>query len=165
MITIETSMGTIQAELWPDKSPKTVANFLQYVEEGYYDGLVFHRVIPGFMIQGGGMDDSLREKASKHEPVPNEASAETGNDRGTLAMARTSDPHSATSQFFINVADNDFLNHSAPTPQGYGYCVFGKVTAGLDVVDAIVAVATQRQGPHENVPVEPIVIQSIRAAE
>ena len=161
VVIIETSKGTIAAELWPDKSPETVENFLAYVDDGFFDGTIFHRVIPGFMIQGGGFTPDMRQKAGK-SPVVNEARADVGNDRGTLAMARTGDPHSATAQFFINHVDNAGLDHTAKTPQGYGYCVFGKVTDGLDVVDAIATVRTATVGPFENVPTDAVEIVSIR---
>jgi peptidyl-prolyl cis-trans isomerase B (cyclophilin B) len=161
IIIIDTSLGTIAAELWQDKSPKTVENFLSYIDDGFFDGLIFHRVISGFMIQGGGFTPDMQQKATK-APVENEASADVGNDRGTLAMARTNDPNSATAQFFINHKDNDFLNHSAPTVQGYGYCVFGKVTDGMDVVDAIAAVKTTNVGGMGDVPAQPVVIHSIK---
>jgi len=160
-VVIDTSLGVITVELWPDKSPKTVENFLSYVDAGFFDGLIFHRVISGFMIQGGGFTPDMQQKSTQ-DPVENEASADVGNDRGTLAMARTNDPHSATAQFFINHKDNDFLNHSAPTTQGYGYCVFGKVTDGMDVVDAIADVQTTTVGPYGDVPAQPVVIHSIK---
>jgi peptidyl-prolyl cis-trans isomerase B (cyclophilin B) len=159
MIVIETSMGTIKAELWADKSPKTVKNFLQYIDDSFFDGLVFHRVIDGFMIQGGGFDQSMNQKETR-AAVKNEASADAINTRGTLAMARTSDVHSATAQFFINLVDNDFLDYKNDTDQGFGYCVFGEVTEGLDVVDAIGKVKTAAQ----DVPVEHVVITSISKA-
>ena len=161
VVVIETSEGAITAELWPDKSPKTVENFLSYVDAGFFNGLIFHRVIAEFMIQGGGFTPDMEQKAPQ-APIENEARADVGNDRGTLAMARTNEPHSATAQFFINHKDNDFLNHSAPTPQGYGYCVFGKVVDGLDVVDAIAAVRTTTVGPFGDVPTQPVVIHSIK---
>ncbi len=160
---IETSMGTIKAELWADKAPKTVANILRYVDEKFYDGLIFHRVMDGFMIQGGGFTSDMGQKAC-HEPVVNEASADAPNDRGTLAMARTNDIHSATAQFYINLADNDFLNHRDETPTGFGYCAFGKVIEGMDVVDKIAKAPTGNSGMHENVPIEAVVIKSISLA-
>jgi cyclophilin family peptidyl-prolyl cis-trans isomerase len=163
-VVIETSMGTIKAELWPEKAPKTVANFLTYVNEGAYDGTIFHRVISGFMIQGGGFTPQMRQK-SAHEPIVNEAAADVPNQRGTLAMARTSEVNSATAQFFINLADNSFLNHTAETPRGFGYCVFGKVIEGMDVVDKIASVKTGQHGPYGDVPTEPVVIESIRRAK
>ena len=136
MVKLHTNYGIITVELDPGRAPQTTANFLQYVESGYYDNTLFHRVIDGFMIQGGGMEPGMRQKPAR-APVRNEADNKLKNAAYTVAMARTSDPHSATAQFFINVADNDFLDHSAPTPQGWGYCVFGRVTGGADVVDKI----------------------------
>jgi cyclophilin family peptidyl-prolyl cis-trans isomerase len=162
-VIIETSMGTITAELWADRAPKTVENVLAYVDDEFYDGLIFHRVIPDFMIQGGGMDEGMNQKAVR-APVVNEATAELRNDRGTLAMARTSDVNSATAQFFINLVDNGFLNHQDETAQGFGYCAFGIVTDGQDAVSKIGAVSTGRSGFHDDVPVEPVVIKSIRRA-
>jgi peptidyl-prolyl cis-trans isomerase B (cyclophilin B) len=164
VVVIDTTMGVIKAELWDDETPETVKNFLQHVDASHYDDLVFHRVIPGFMIQGGGMTKDLRPKPTL-PPIRNEASAELRNDRGTLAMARTNDPHSATSQFFINLVDNHALNHKEETPRGYGYCAFGKVIEGMSVVDEIAKVRTTTVGPHENVPAEPVVIKSIRKAD
>jgi len=163
IVVIDTSMGTIKAELWADKAPKTVENMLAYIDDEFYDGLIFHRVIPDFMIQGGGMDDGMNSKATR-APVINEATAVLRNDRGTLAMARTSDVNSATAQFFINLVDNGFLNHQDETAPGFGYCAFGCVTEGQDVVSEIGSVATGRSGPHDDVPVEPVVINSIRLA-
>ncbi len=139
-------MGTITLELYPDKAPKTVENFLQYVKDGHFKGTIFHRVINGFMIQGGGFTTDLAQKKTR-APVQNEANNGLKNDIGTIAMARTSDPHSATAQFFINHKNNDFLNHSAPTPQGWGYTVFGKVIKGMDVVNKIAAVGNRPHGP------------------
>ncbi len=162
-IVMDTTMGTITAELWLDRSPLTVENFLQYVDDGHYDGVIFHRVIPSFMIQGGGFDARMNEKPTR-DPIRNEASAEARNDCGTLAMARTNEVHSATAQFFINHADNDFLNHTNETPEGFGYCAFGKVADGMDVVDAIAKVKTHSAGHHDDVPVEPVIINSIRRA-
>ena len=138
-VLLETSSGDILVELFPEQAPKTVANFLQYVDDGFYTNTIFHRVIPGFMIQGGGLSARMDEKPTR-EPVPNEADNGLKNARGTLAMARTRDPHSATAQFFINLVDNEFLDHTAPSTDGWGYCVFGKVTEGLDVVDKIAKV-------------------------
>ena len=155
-----TSQGNIVVELFPDKAPKTVANFLQYVKDGHFNGTVFHRVIDGFMIQGGGFDKDMNQKKTK-APIKNEAGNGLKNLNGTIAMARTSDPHSASAQFFINVADNEFLNYKGPSPQGWGYCVFGKVTAGQDVVDRIKAVPTGNKGFHQNVPVADVVIQRV----
>jgi len=161
IVVIETSTGTIKVELWADKSPGTVANFLRYADETFYDGLIFHRVIAGFMIQGGGLDVDMKEKTT-HEPIRNEARSDVTNQRGTLAMARTGQIHSASSQFFVNLADNKFLNHTDETPRGFGYCVFGKVIEGMDVVDAIAKVKTCTVGHHENVPVQPVTIQKVR---
>ncbi|MFC1498413.1 peptidylprolyl isomerase [Verrucomicrobiota bacterium] len=161
VVIIETSMGTIKAELWPDKAPVTVENFLAYTDQNFFDGLIFHRVMNGFMIQGGGFNAGMREKQG-NAPIKNEARADTPNSRGTLAMARTSDINSATSQFFINLVDNAFLNHKDETDAGFGYCVFGKVIEGIEVVDKIGKARTKTIGPMENVPVEPIEIKSIR---
>ena len=162
-VVIETSKGTMEAELWEDKAPKTVANFLRYVDEKFYDGTVFHRVIPGFMIQGGGFTPDMEQKKT-HEPVVNEARNRLPNERGTLAMARTNVVDSATSQFFVNHADNAFLDFKAPTAQGFGYCVFGKLTSGRDVLDAIAKVPTTTVSWYENVPATPVVILSVRRA-
>ena len=156
-VKLTTSMGDIVVQLDPAKAPKTVANFLAYVKDKHYDGTVFHRVIDGFMIQGGGMDANLSEKPTR-APIPLEASNGLKNDRGTIAMARTGNPNSATSQFFINLVNNDMLN--APKPDGHGYTVFGKVTKGMDVVDKIRAVATGNRGMHQNVPVTAVTILS-----
>ncbi|HPK31258.1 peptidylprolyl isomerase [Ottowia sp.] len=150
--------GVITLELDEAKAPKSAANFLSYVKSGHYDGTVFHRVIPGFMIQGGGFSPEMQQKGTQ-APITNEADNGLKNDEYTVAMARTSDPHSATAQFFINVADNDFLNFRAPTAQGWGYAVFGKVVGGQDVVDGIKGVPTGRAGFHENVPKTPVVIE------
>ncbi|MDH5181793.1 MAG: peptidylprolyl isomerase [Gammaproteobacteria bacterium] len=163
MVKINTSMGTITLQLFADKAPDTVANFLDYAKAGFYDGTIFHRVIDGFMIQGGGMEPGLKEKQNK-SPIQNEAHNGLSNKRGTIAMARTPNPHSATSQFFINVSDNTFLDFKSPTPDGYGYCVFGEVTDGMDVVDAIKKVATAGRGMHQDVPVEDVVIISVEAS-
>jgi len=157
MVKLETSAGEILLELDEEKAPKTVANFLAYVNKGHYDGTIFHRVIDGFMIQGGGMTADMQEK-STDASIENEADNGLKNDAYTVAMARTMDPHSATAQFFINVKKNDFLNHTAKTPQGWGYAVFGKVAKGHGVVNKIKGVATGRKGMHDDVPVEPIVI-------
>ena len=156
-VKLETTLGDITIELNLDAAPETSRNFLNYVESGFYSGTVFHRVIDGFMIQGGGMDRDMQQK-STNAPIQNEADNGLGNDTGTIAMARTSDPHSASAQFFINVKDNDFLNHSSKTPQGWGYCVFGKVTDGMDTVNAIKGVKTGNAGGHQDVPVEPVEI-------
>ncbi len=158
-VKLATSAGDIVLELYPDKAPKTVANFLAYVGKGQFDGTIFHRVIPGFMIQGGGFDAAMNQKATG-SPIENEAANGLKNDKYTIAMARTGEPHSATAQFFINVADNGFLNHSAPTPRGWGYAVFGKVTAGTEVVDKIAAVKTGQRGFHGDVPLTPVFINS-----
>lgn len=157
VVKLETSMGDITLELDPDKAPTTVANFLQYVKDGFYDGTIFHRVINGFMIQGGGFDAKMNQKPTRG-PVKNEADNGLTNDAYTIAMARTMDPDSATAQFFINVVDNPALNHTSKTPRGWGYTVFGKVTKGKEVVDKIKAVATSSQGMYENVPQEPVTI-------
>ncbi|PIE00614.1 MAG: cyclophilin [Thiothrix nivea] len=163
-VLIETSKGNITVELNAEKAPNTTANFISYVKDGFYDGTIFHRVIPGFMVQGGGMNPDMSEKSNKG-PIQNEANNGLTNDRGTLAMARTPDPHSASSQFFINVADNDFLNFKNESMQGWGYAVFGKVTDGMDVVDAIVAVKTGNHGGHQNVPVEPVTMDKVTVIE
>ncbi len=158
-VKLETNMGPITIELYPDKAPKTVQNFLDYVNSGFYEGTIFHRVINGFMVQGGGFTQDFAQKPVK-APVQNEADNGLTNDRGTLAMARTNDPHSATAQFFINVVDNGFLNHSGKTPRGWGYAVFGKVTDGMDVVDKIKEVKTGARGPFgQDAPLSPVVIQ------
>nr|WP_313205768.1 peptidylprolyl isomerase [Psychrobacter faecalis] len=159
VVELDTNMGAIVIELNEEKAPKTVENFLNYVKSGHYDGTIFHRIIDGFMIQGGGMDAEMNEKAT-NAPVENEADNGLKNDKGTIAMARTQDPHSATSQFFINVKDNDFLNHSGKNMQGWGYTVFGKVTSGMDVIDKMRGVPTGRFGMHADVPNEPVVINS-----
>jgi peptidyl-prolyl cis-trans isomerase B (cyclophilin B) len=158
MIKLETSKGDIQIELDSEKAPVTVENFLGYVRSGHYDGTIFHRVIDGFMIQGGGFDHEMKQKDTR-EPIKNEADNGLKNEKYTLAMARTMDPHSATAQFFINVSDNSFLNYTAPNPRGWGYAVFGKVVEGQDVVDEIRKVKTGSHGPHQDVPVEPVVIK------
>ena len=164
VVLIETSMGKIKAELWADKAPLTVANFLNYVDKGFYDGLIFHRVIDGFMIQGGGFTANMQQKPVA-KPIKNEASAELLNERGTLAMARTSDINSASSQFFINLVDNSSLNHKSSKPSEFGYCVFCKVVEGLDVVDAIGRVKTRTSGDYGDVPIETVTINSIRRAK
>jgi cyclophilin family peptidyl-prolyl cis-trans isomerase len=158
IVLLETTMGSIKIELDMKNAPISSENFLAYVDDGYYVGTTFHRVIPNFMIQGGGLTENMVDKPSKRAPIRNEANNGLKNDRGTLAMARTSDPHSATSQFFINHADNAFLNFSSETMQGWGYAVFGKVIEGMDVVDAIAQVPTGNNGGHQNVPLEPIII-------
>jgi len=157
-VRFETSMGSFTLELDAAKAPKTVANFLTYVDEDFFPGTVFHRVIDGFMIQGGGLSPELEQKRG-NAPVENEADNGLKNLRGTIAMARTNDPHSATSQFFINVNDNDFLDHTAKTPMGWGYCVFGQVCEGMETVDAIRQVATGNRGMHQDVPKETILIE------
>jgi peptidyl-prolyl cis-trans isomerase B (cyclophilin B) len=159
-VVLETSLGTIKAELDEDRAPLTVANFLSYVHDGFYDGTIFHRVIKDFMIQGGGMEPGLKQKTTK-APIRNESNNGLSNDRGTLAMARTNDPNSATAQFFINTVDNHFLDR-ARSQDRVGYCVFGRVTEGLDVVDKIRAVATGRRGSFENVPAQDVVLLSVR---
>jgi len=164
VVVMETSHGTIRIELWADKAPISVKNFLTYVEEGFYDGTIFHRVMDNFMIQGGGFTPDMKQKPV-HGMIKNEASAELKNERGTIAMARTNVVDSATSQFFINVVDNDFLNHKDKTPPGFGYCAFGKVVEGMDVVDKIKKVQTKRFGPHENVPAMPVTIVSVKLAK
>ena len=160
MVKFETSMGDIILELDEDKAPKTVANFLEYVANGHYENTIFHRVIDGFMIQGGGMNADMKEKPTQ-PPIENEADNELKNDAYAVAMARTADPHSATAQFFINVKNNDFLNHTGKNPQGWGYAVFGKVAKGHGVVNKIKAVATGRSGMHDDVPKEPVVINKV----
>ena len=159
-VLIETSKGNITVELFPGNAPQSAANFLNYVKSGFYDGLVFHRVIPGFMIQGGGMTPDMAEKPNG-KPIRNEADNGLKNLRGTLAMARTGDPHSATSQFFINVVDNALLNHRGQSVAGWGYAVFGQVVDGMGVVDAIVAVPRGSRGPHDDVPLEAVVMQRV----
>ena len=161
VIELVTNFGPVRIELFADKSPKTVENFLQYAKDRFYDGTIFHRVIPGFMVQGGGFTPDMEQKKAR-EPIANEAQNGLKNTIGTLAMARTPNPHSASAQFFINVADNDFLNFTSPTQQGFGYCVFGRVTQGMEVVNKIVAVPTGNRGGHQNVPTKPVVIQSVR---
>ncbi len=157
MILFETTLGNITIELFETDAPETTANFKQYVEDGFYDGTIFHRVIDGFMIQGGGFEPGMIQKDTR-DPISNEASNGLSNNRGTIAMARTMDPHSATAQFFINVTDNDFLNFRSETPDGFGYCVFGRVFDGLDVVDAIKAVETTHRAGHSDVPRDDVII-------
>jgi peptidyl-prolyl cis-trans isomerase B (cyclophilin B) len=157
-VEMETSKGKIVIELFPEKAPETVKNFLNYVDAKFYDGTIFHRVIPNFMIQGGGFTSDMKRK-SAGAPIKNEADNDLKNDRGTIAMARTGDPHSATAQFFINTINNDFLNHKSKTNQGWGYVVFGKVIAGMDVVDAISSVKTVTRGMYRDVPAETIEIR------
>jgi peptidyl-prolyl cis-trans isomerase B (cyclophilin B) len=157
-VRLDTNHGAIVLELDDENAPATVANFLQYTQDGHYDDTVFHRVIDGFMIQGGGFAPGMKQKPTR-APVANEAGNGLKNRKYTVAMARTNDPHSATAQFFVNVADNDFLDYKGPSPQGWGYCVFGKVVEGTDVVDRIKNVGTGSSGPHENVPREDVVIR------
>lgn len=163
-VQLQTSKGDMIVQLNAEKAPKTVENFLVYVKEGFYDGTVFHRVISNFMIQGGGFEPGMKQKTT-HEPVENEANNGLKNNHYTLAMARTSDPHSATAQFFINVSDNDFLNFTAPTPNGWGYAVFGEVVEGTEVVDLIKGVKTGAKGFHQDVPVEDVVIEKATVIE
>jgi peptidyl-prolyl cis-trans isomerase B (cyclophilin B) len=164
MIKMHTSKGVIEIELDAEKAPITVENFLTYVKDGFYDGTIFHRVIDGFMIQGGGLEAGMKEKQTR-EPIKNEADNGLPNDRGTIAMARTNDPHSATAQFFINVSDNAFLNFRSQSVDGWGYCVFGKVINGMDVVDTIKGVATTTKGFHQDVPAEDVVIEKVEVVE
>jgi peptidyl-prolyl cis-trans isomerase B (cyclophilin B) len=166
VVVLETTQGRIRIALDKEKAPVSVENFLGYVRSGFYDGTIFHRVIPGFMAQGGGYDAMMKQKPTK-APIKNESANGLSNKRGTLAMARTSDPDSATAQFFINLKDNGFLNHTGKNPQGWGYAVFGRVIEGMDVVDAIARVKTGRRGPHDDVPAEAVVIQkaTVRPAE
>ena len=164
MVIIRTTFGEIKLELDAEKAPKTVANFLNYARDGYYDGTIFHRVIDNFMIQGGGFDTDMQQKVSG-EPIENEADNGLKNDFGTIAMARTTDPHSATAQFFINVKDNDFLNHSSKSMQGWGYTVFGNVTEGTEVLDKIRSVRTSSRKGHQDVPTEPVIIESVLIVE
>ncbi len=163
-VLIETTSGDILVELFADKAPKTVENFLSYVDDEFYANTIFHRVIPGFMIQGGGMGARMDEKETK-APVTNEADNGVKNDRGTIAMARTMDPHSATAQFFINLVDNAFLDHSSPSMQGWGYCVFGKVIEGIENVDKIAKVKTKSVGMHDDVPVDMVMITGVSRFE
>ncbi|MBT5488910.1 MAG: peptidyl-prolyl cis-trans isomerase [Halieaceae bacterium] len=163
-VTIATTVGQMTLELDADNAPKTVENFLAYATSGFYDGTIFHRVINNFMIQGGGFTTDMEQKPTQ-APVDNEANNGLKNERGTIAMARTQDPHSATAQFFINVQDNDFLNHTGENMQGWGYTVFGKVTQGEEVLDKIRSVQTGSQGGHQDVPTDPIIIESISVTE
>jgi len=160
MVIIRTTFGEIKLELDAEKAPKTVANFLGYARDGFYDGTIFHRVIDNFMIQGGGFDADMQQKAAE-SPIQNEADNGLKNNFGTIAMARTSDPHSATAQFFINVKDNDFLNHSGKDAQGWGYAVFGRVVEGTEVLNKIRGVRTSSRKGHQDVPVEPVIIESV----
>jgi peptidyl-prolyl cis-trans isomerase B (cyclophilin B) len=164
MVIIRTTFGEIKLELDAEKAPKTVANFLSYARDGFYDGTIFHRVIDNFMIQGGGFDADMRQKATE-AAIENEADNGLKNNFGTIAMARTSDPHSATAQFFINIKDNDFLNHSGKNPQGWGYTVFGKVIEGTEVLNKIRSVRTGSRKGHQDVPAEPVIIESVQIVE
>ena len=164
MIKLHTNHGVITLELFEDKAPQTAANFKEYVKSGHYDGTIFHRVISNFMIQGGGFEPGMKQK-SVGTPIKNEAKKDVSNKVGTIAMARTNDPHSATAQFFINVKDNDFLDHSSPTPQGWGYAVFGQVVEGMDVVESIKAVATGSNAGHQDVPKEDVIIEKAEIVE
>ena len=164
-VTIKTSLGDIQLELDAEKAPITVENFVSIAKSGYYTDTIFHRVINGFMVQGGGLTADMGNKSSGTAPIQNEANNGLSNDRGTIAMARTMDPHSATSQFFINHKDNGFLNHTGENPQGWGYAVFGKVTEGMEVVDAIADIVTGSSGGHQDVPLEVINIESVTVSE
>lgn len=164
MVIIRTTFGEIKLELDAEKAPKTVANFLSYARDGFYDGTIFHRVIDNFMIQGGGFDTDMQAKDTQ-DPVENEADNGLKNDFGTVAMARTTEPHSATAQFFINVKDNDFLNHSGKNMQGWGYTVFGKVSEGSEVLNKICAVQTSSRGGHQDVPNDPVIIESIQIVD
>ena len=161
---MQTNMGTIVLELDSEKAPATVENFVDYAKSGFYDGTVFHRVIPGFMIQGGGFEPGMNQKPTRAS-IKNEADNGLANDSGTIAMARTSDPNSATSQFLINVKDNDFLNYTSSSPQGWGYCVFGEVVEGMDVVQKIEKVATGSKGMHQDVPTEDVLIEKVTIDE
>lgn len=163
MITLHTNYGDIEIALDFDKAPKTAANFKQYAEDGFYNGTIFHRVINNFMLQGGGFTEDMEQKPT-NKPITNEADNGLKNDTGTVAMARTMDPHSATAQFFINVKDNDFLNHTRKDPQGWGYCVFGKVINGMDVVNKIKEVKTGSAGHHQDVPVDTVIIEKVTVA-
>lgn len=164
MLVLKTNFGDIKINLFEKEAPKTVANFMAHVEEGFYEGTIFHRVISNFMIQGGGFEPGLKQKTAK-APIENEADNGLSNKAGTLAMARTNDPHSATCQFFINVKDNDFLDFSAANAQGYGYCVFAEVVEGMDIVEKIKGVDTGRAGMHDDVPTEDVVLESVTVAE
>ena len=163
-VRMQTNKGTIVLELDAEKAPETVANFVEYAKSGFYDGTIFHRVIPGFMIQGGGFEPGMTQKKTR-DPIKNEADNGLKNDLGTIAMARTPDPNSATAQFFINAKDNGFLNYTAATAQGWGYCVFGKVVEGIDVVQDIEKVATTSRGGHQDVPQEDVVIETVTVEE
>lgn len=164
MVKLETNMGTITLELYADKAPETVENFLQYVRDGFFDGTIFHRVINNFMIQGGGFEPGMIQKPTRGN-IKNEANNGVSNETGTIAMARTPDPHSASSQFFINVKDNTFLDFKSETPDGWGYCVFGKVVDGMDVVNEIKTVATTFRAGHQDVPAEDVIIEKATVVE
>lgn len=164
MVRLQTSMGAIAIQLDREKAPETVANFLQYAREGFYDSTLFHRVIDGFMVQGGGFGPGMRKKSTR-PPIENEADNGLSNKAGTIAMARTADPHSATSQFYINVADNPFLDFKAPTREGWGYCVFGEVVAGKEILDRIRQTPTTSRGGHENVPIDDVVLEHVEIVE
>ena len=165
LVTISTSAGDIHLELDADNAPITVANFLKLAEDGYYSGTIFHRIIEGFMVQGGGLDENMAPKPTNTDPIQNEANNGLKNDRGSIAMARTMDPHSATGQFFINHKDNDFLNHTAETSQGWGYAVFGSVIDGMDIVDQIALSTTSTVGGYADAPLEPTIINSVTVSE
>ena len=165
LVTISTSAGDIHLELDANNAPITVANFLKLAEDGYYTGTIFHRIIEGFMVQGGGLDENMSPKPTNTDPIQNEANNGLKNDRGSIAMARTMDPHSATGQFFINHKDNDFLNHTAETSQGWGYAVFGSVIDGMDVVDQIALSVTSNVGGYADAPLEPTIINSVTVSE
>lgn len=164
MVKLHTNFGVITLELFADKAPETVENFKQYVRDGHYDNTIFHRVIPNFMIQGGGFEPGMKQKETRDQ-IKNEANNGVSNKVGTVAMARTMEPHSASAQFFINVNDNDFLNHSAPTVQGWGYAVFGQVTEGMDVVEKIKAVSTTMRAGHQDVPADDVIIERAELVE
>ena len=164
-VTINTTVGAIHLELDQDKAPITVANFVALANAGYYEGTIFHRIIPGFMVQGGGLTEDMQNKSSGTDPIQNEANNGLANDRGSIAMARTMDPHSATGQFFVSHKDNDFLNHTAETAQGWGYAVFGKVTDGMDVVDKLAESPTGMVGGYQDAPLEPVTIESVTVSE
>ena len=165
LVTISTSAGDIHLELDATNAPRPVANFLKLAEDGYYSGTIFHRIIEGFMVQGGGLDENMTPKPTNTDPIQNEANNGLKNDRGSIAMARTMDPHSATGQFFINHKDNDFLNHTAETSQGWGYAVFGSVIDGMDVVDQIALSTTSNVGGYADAPLEPTIINSVTVSE
>ena len=165
LVTISTSAGDLHLELDAENAPITVANFLQLAKDGYYNGTIFHRIIDGFMVQGGGLDENMAPKPTGTEPIQNEANNGLKNDRGTLAMARTMDPHSATGQFFVNHKDNDFLNHTSETSQGWGYAVFGSVIDGMDIVDQIALSTTSTVGGYADAPLEPTIINSVTVSE